>query len=87
VLAGGVVLGALVGVYLLVHGRSNRTQTILDDVLAATPPRQTWRMPPLNGLVRPAMSTQRKIGLLTLRGYLIVAFALVVLKIVQAALG
>jgi hypothetical protein len=87
VLVGGIGLGAVVGIYVLVHGRRNRAHTILDDVLAATPPRQTWRMPPLNRLVKPVMSTQRKIGLITLRGYLIVAFALVVVKIVQVAVG
>ena len=87
VLVGGVALGALVGLYLLVHGRRTRTRTTIDDVIAATPPRDTWRMPPLNRLVRPVMSTQRKIGLITLRGYLIAAFALVVVKIAQVAIG
>jgi hypothetical protein len=87
VLVAGVGLGALVGLYLLAHGRRNRTRTTIDDVLAATPPRDTWRMPPLNRLVKPVMSTQRKIGLITLRAYLIAAFALVVVKIVQVAIG
>jgi Mn2+/Fe2+ NRAMP family transporter len=87
VLVGGVGLGILVGLYLLVHGRRTQTRTTVDDVLAATPPRDTWRMPPLNRLVRPVMSTPRKIGLITLRGYLIAAFALVVVKIVQVAIG
>jgi hypothetical protein len=43
-------------------------------------------MPALHLLAKPVMSTQRKIGLMTLRGYLIVAFALVVVKIVQVAI-
>jgi hypothetical protein len=44
-------------------------------------------MPPLSLLERPTMSLQRKIGLLTLRGYLLVAFALVIVKIIQVAVG
>ena len=42
-------------------------------------------MPAINTLAKPVMSTQRKIGLMTLRGYLIVAFALVVVKIIAVA--
>jgi hypothetical protein len=44
-------------------------------------------MPPLRTLTKPAMSTQRKVGLITLRGYLVVAVALVVVKIVQSITG
>jgi hypothetical protein len=36
--------------------------------------RSNWRMPPLSTLERPVMSMQRKIGMLTLRGYLFFAF-------------
>ena len=39
-------------------------------------------MPPLHTLQRPVMSTQRRIGMVTLRGYLGVAFLMVVVKIV-----
>ena len=49
--------------------------------------RATWRTPALGALQRPVMSPLRTAGLLTLRGYLIVAAALVVVKIVQAAGG
>ena len=47
----------------------------------------TWRTPALGTLQQPVMSPLRKAGLLTLRGYLIVAAALVVVKIVEAAGG
>jgi len=40
-------------------------------------------MPPLHTLQRPVMSTQRRIGMVTLRGYLGVAFLMVVVKIVE----
>jgi Natural resistance-associated macrophage protein len=58
---------------------------------AATPPdrtgRESWRMPPLVRLQRPAISAGRKIGLGALRLYLAVAMILVAVKIVQLALG
>jgi hypothetical protein len=72
---------------LLVQSRQRRTQVTVDDVLAAAPPRDAWRMPPLATLVKPVMSTQRKLGLMTLRGYLLIAFVLVVVRIVQLALN
>jgi NRAMP (natural resistance-associated macrophage protein)-like metal ion transporter len=49
--------------------------------------RATWRMPPLAELTMPAKTAARDIGLLVLRGYLIVAALLVVVKFVQLALG
>ena len=47
--------------------------------------RMNWRTPSLAGLARPAMSPIRRAGLFTLRAYLVVAVALVVVKIVQAS--
>jgi len=47
--------------------------------------RMTWRMPPLDTLPRPVWSTTRKIGMITLRGYLIAAALLMVIKVVQLA--
>jgi hypothetical protein len=49
--------------------------------------RNTWRMPPLPELPRPEWSTGRKAGMLALRGYLAVAALLLVVKVVQIALG
>ena len=49
--------------------------------------RATWRTPALATLQRPVMSPLRRAGLLTLRGYLIAAAALIVVKIVQTAGG
>jgi hypothetical protein len=49
--------------------------------------RENWRMPPLSELSRPAMSTSRKIGMGALRTYLVVAMILVIIKLVQVALG
>jgi len=59
--------------------------------LAAAPAdrtgRDSWRMPPLALLHRPAMSAGRKIGMSALRLYLGAAMILVIVKIVQLALG
>jgi Mn2+/Fe2+ NRAMP family transporter len=49
--------------------------------------RDSWRMPALALLQRPAMSTGRKIGMSALRLYLAVAMILVIVRIVELALG
>lgn len=49
--------------------------------------RASWRTPDLGTLARPAMSPARRAGLFTLRGYLVVAVVLVVVKIVEAGLS
>jgi Mn2+/Fe2+ NRAMP family transporter len=86
VLGVGVVIGVVLGTFLLVQGRRRGERVTVDDALAETRNRETWRMPPLALLARPRMSLQRKLGLLTLRGYLTVAFTLVIVKIVEVAL-
>ncbi len=48
--------------------------------------RTNWTMPALATLDRPVMSPVRRAGLLTLRGYLVLACVLVVIKIVQAGI-
>jgi NRAMP (natural resistance-associated macrophage protein)-like metal ion transporter len=49
--------------------------------------RDSWRMPPLSLLTTPLLSGGRKIGLAALRAYLAIAMILVIVKIVQVALG
>jgi hypothetical protein len=44
-------------------------------------------MPPLPELPRPEWSTGRKAAMLALRGYLVVAVLLLLVKVVQIALG
>jgi hypothetical protein len=46
-----------------------------------------WRMPSLALLQRPSWSLGRRIAILALRGYLVIAVALLVVKAVQLALG
>ena len=85
VLFGGVVVGAGVASYLVVQSRRNRDQVTVDDALAQTANRQTWRMPAISRLQRPEMSRRRKVGLLALRAYLLIAVVLVIVKIVEVA--
>jgi Mn2+/Fe2+ NRAMP family transporter len=47
--------------------------------------REAWRTPRLETLERPALSMARRVGLLTLRAYIVFAIVIVVLKLVQVA--
>jgi NRAMP (natural resistance-associated macrophage protein)-like metal ion transporter len=49
--------------------------------------RENWRMPALALLERPRWSTGRRVAMLVLGGYLVVAVALLAVKAVQIALG
>ncbi|RLU79686.1 manganese transporter [Streptomyces griseocarneus] len=49
--------------------------------------KEAWRMPPLDELPKPVLSTGRKVGLTALRTYLFVAMILVAIRVVQLALG
>jgi hypothetical protein len=48
--------------------------------------RENWRMPALALLERPAWSLGRRIAMLTLSGYLVLAIVLLAVKAVQIAL-
>jgi NRAMP (natural resistance-associated macrophage protein)-like metal ion transporter len=93
ILGGGAGLGVIVGLFLIAQSRraaGKQAVAVAAGLASADPPRSarpTWRMPPLRQLERPALSTQRKIGLITLRSYLVLAFALVVVKVVQVSIG
>jgi Mn2+/Fe2+ NRAMP family transporter len=75
-LAGGWVLA-----------RSLRCPAPLTVAVVDSEGRDNWRMPPLATLSTPVLSTARKLGLSALRTYLAVAMILVIVKIVQVALG
>jgi hypothetical protein len=78
----GVASLAAAGYALFRRQRGAGTATEVDRA-----GRENWRMPALNLLERPVMSTGRKIGIAALRLYLGVAMILVIVKIVQLALG
>jgi Mn2+/Fe2+ NRAMP family transporter len=84
VLAVGSVIGVACGLLMLArsHRQARRTLTIP----AEWEDRTKWRMPPLHLVGKPVVSTPRKIGLVLLRGYLLVAFILVIVKVVEVAI-
>jgi len=96
-LAGGAALGVLgVASWALARLLPRRAarrglpadpEDELDTGVVLAAERMTWRMPPLESLARPAWSPGRKLGLLTLRLYLVIAVSLVIVKIVQLSLG
>ena len=49
--------------------------------------KDSWRMPPLAELPKPVWSPTHKFGMLVLRGYLVIAVLLMVIKVVQLALA
>lgn len=77
-----VCLGAMGGYRL--RGQRRRRRADIPEIEEID--RLTWQMPPLEELPRPVWSTARKIGILTLRGYLLLAIVLVLGKVVQLAL-
>src|ERR1700683_3003783 len=72
------------GIYTLYSSRRSPAREEIDAV-AEIPKekRHTWTMPPLALLERPVFSPGRKAGMLLLRGYLVVAVLLLVVKTVQ----
>ena len=83
ILGGGTILTMLAGGYLAWTGRRHKVAIRVEPALD----RATWRMPPLAMLTRPVLSAGSRTGLTVLRGYLLVSATLVVVKVVQLALG
>ena len=68
-------------------GRQTYTQDIPEIEEVQEIDRLTWQMPPLEELPRPVWSTARKVGVLALRGYLVLATVVVLGKLIQLALA
>ena len=84
----GIILGASLlgmGVVALVQRRSRGPN--LELAALARTEKETWRMPPLEELTKPTWSVTRTIGMLTLRLYLVIAVILLVVKVIQLAIG
>jgi Mn2+/Fe2+ NRAMP family transporter len=75
----------VLGAGYVVRRRMSRPAAACDPVDRSG--RENWRMPPLHLLQRPAMATSRKLGMGALRVYLAVATILVIVKIVELAIG
>lgn len=84
-----LALGSAMALVLLVGGvwlwLSQRHTAPLPEVSRAD--RENWRMPALALLERPTWSAARRIAMLTLSGYLVVAIVLLAVKAVQLATG
>ena len=81
----GTGLAVAAGSYLALRQRRHPHQA--DTTTAADPQlRASWRMPPLALLTRPKLGTGRRLGLTVLRGYLVVAAGMVVVRVVQLAM-
>jgi NRAMP (natural resistance-associated macrophage protein)-like metal ion transporter len=85
ILATGSILALAAGAWMSVRRRRHPAPQTSAPIDRAA--RQTWRMPPLTLLARPTLSAGSRLGLTVLRGYLIIAAALVVVRVVQLALG
>jgi Mn2+/Fe2+ NRAMP family transporter len=64
-----------------------RSLRVHSSVEADRHDRENWRMPPLNMLSKPVMSTGRKVGLTILRSYLAIAMVLVIVRLIQMAIA
>ncbi|GAB3560758.1 divalent metal cation transporter [Arthrobacter alkaliphilus] len=85
ILIGGGAVAAIAGVVFLVYRRIYPAAPSPDAVDRSQ--QSTWRMPPLALLTAPKLSTGRRIGLTVLRTYLLIAMVLVIVRVVQLALG
>ncbi len=83
IMGSGIGALLLVGGFALLPGRRPVPLVPADEGTD----RASWRMPPLALLAPTALSAGRKAGLAVLRGYLVIAVALVVVRVIQLALG
>ena len=86
VLAGGTLL-AVVGYVATLGIRRLRGESAAEpSPVYAKDARNTWRMPPLDELPPPRLTLAKRVWMGALRGYLLLAIALVIVKVVQMAL-
>ncbi len=88
ILGGGTTLG-IVGYGLLTWAGLRVTGGRVPNVPAVMPRglRASWRMPPLETLAASRISTSQRVWMGILRVYLVAAVALVLVKVVQIAVG
>ena len=85
ILGGGGLISALGGVAYLGYRRLRPAMQAAAEIDRSG--RDSWRMPPLTLLAAPKLSAASRIGLTVLRTYLLIAMLLVVVRVVQLALG
>ncbi len=84
---GGALAAALMvgGTFALRARRAAAAVTVIEPTPAA--PKESWTMPPIALLERPQASTGRKLAMLSMEGYLLLAIALLIVKAVQLTGG
>jgi Mn2+/Fe2+ NRAMP family transporter len=86
------VLGILFVASLVIMGgiallRSRGKRPDGERVALSRKKKESWQMPPLEELPKPVRSVTRTIGLFILRAYLVIAVILLVVKVIQLAIG
>jgi len=85
-LIGGAVLAIGLVLFALIGARSRRRAAGVTVIATGQElPKEEWTMPSLALLGRPEWTTGRKVAMLSLRGYLLVSVALLIVK--AASLG
>jgi hypothetical protein len=84
VVLGGILLVfyAIAGVLMLRHRGARPPAEVM-----SREQRANWRMPPLNLLNRPKWSRGRVLGMWALRGYLVIAVVLLLVKAIELGLN
>jgi Mn2+/Fe2+ NRAMP family transporter len=82
----GTVLAVVTAAYLA-WSRRRRPSAAMPGPHRPEGDRSTWRMPPLALLAKAPLSVEQRVGMGVLRGYLVIASALVVVKVIQLTVG
>jgi Mn2+/Fe2+ NRAMP family transporter len=87
-LVGAAVLGAGLLIFGALALRSRRGASKVEVIQSGRlVPKEQWTMPPIALLARPEASTGRKLAMLSMEAYLLLAIALLIVKAVQLAGG
>ena len=87
IMGGGSVLAFVGFAITRLLGRAARLSTIPPPPAAAGDVKQSWRMPPLDTLAPVQLTLSTRVWMGVLRGYLVVAVAMVLVRVVQLAIG
>jgi NRAMP (natural resistance-associated macrophage protein)-like metal ion transporter len=87
ILVAGTVLAVIAGLAMLVGRRVHPARAGTGPPPLERSLRPIWRMPPLALLTRPPLSIGRRLGLTVLRGYLVIAAGMVIVRVAQLALA
>jgi hypothetical protein len=88
VLAGGISLAVVAfAVTLLLQRRQNGAAAGHPEIRWTARARAAWRMPKLSTLSPLHLTLSKRVWMIVLRGYLILAVGMVLVRVVQLALG